>query len=230
MPSTGLHQSVVIDAVVSKVDYQKDTAAFEGIVVSRGDTRITADRAQAAGLDFGSSRWTFDGNVQLSLPPHGTLRSDRAVVQFRDGLVTQATVTGRPAQFEQQRADTGAPLVGHANRIVYHATERAVELSGDAWLSDGRNEITGPLLVYNLREQTVKAASPHGNRAVRITIRRLAPAHGSGRSGAAATLGKAPEPERKTRAARGDGSSRDAPSGADRKLALPARPSISSMR
>ena len=43
--------------------------------------------------------------------------------------------------------------------------------TGDAWLSDGRNEISGEELVYNLRDQRVLAeAQPGSSGRVRITI------------------------------------------------------------
>src|SRR5205823_8973381 len=38
---------------------------------------------------------------------HGNLRSDQAVVEFRDNHIARATVTGKPAEFEQQRTDSG---------------------------------------------------------------------------------------------------------------------------
>jgi lipopolysaccharide transport protein LptA len=38
-----------------------------------------------------------------------------------------------------------------------------VRLSNDAWLSDGHNEISGPELVYNIREQHVQAATRPGS-------------------------------------------------------------------
>ncbi|HTT02078.1 MAG TPA: hypothetical protein VMG11_08295, partial [Steroidobacteraceae bacterium] len=40
-----------------------------------------------------------------------------------------------------------------------------------AWLSDGVNEISGPLLVYNIRAQRVQAATqPGSDQRVHITI------------------------------------------------------------
>ena len=42
-----------------------------------------------------------------------------------------------------------------------------VRLTDDAWLSDGQNEISGPLLVYNIRAQRVQAATAAGHRAAR---------------------------------------------------------------
>ncbi|MGH8150018.1 MAG: lipopolysaccharide transport periplasmic protein LptA [Steroidobacteraceae bacterium] len=167
---SALHQAVIVDAAVSNVDYQTDSAAFQNIVVVQGATRVTAERARAAHLDFKSSQWTFEGNVVMTLEPRGTLRSDQAVVQIRDDRVAQATATGHPAQFEQQRADSRAPLQGHADRIVFDARQDTVSLSGDAWLSNGRNEITGPVLVYSLRDETLTAVSPGRRLGVHITV------------------------------------------------------------
>ena len=60
---------------------------------------------------------------------------------------------------------------GHADEIVYDVNEGTVRLSNDAWLSDGVNEISGPLLVYNIRAQRVQAATqPGSDQRVHITI------------------------------------------------------------
>jgi lipopolysaccharide transport protein LptA len=46
-----------------------------------------------------------------------------------------------------------------------------VRLSKDAWLSDGQNEISGPLLVYDIRAQRIQAAtSPGSDQRVHIII------------------------------------------------------------
>ena len=60
---------------------------------------------------------------------------------------------------------------GHADEIVYDVNEQTVRLSKDAWLSDGQGEMKGPLLVYNIRAQTIKAESVPGDSGrIRITI------------------------------------------------------------
>ena len=64
-----------------------------------------------------------------------------------------ATVSGAPATFEQRRKTELAQ--GRANRIDYDLGRGTVELAGDAWLSDGRNEITGATLVYSTGNQRV---------------------------------------------------------------------------
>ena len=65
---------------------------------------------------------------------------------------------------------------GHADEIVYDVGDGTVRLADDAWLSDGQNEISGPLLVYNIRAQRVQAATqPGSGERVHITIQPNAP-------------------------------------------------------
>ena len=190
-PST-LQQPVIINAADSSVDYQNDTASFKDIVVSQGDTRVTAERARATGLDVASSRWTFEGNVLMTMQPGGTLRSDQAIVQIRDNRVRQTTATGNPAQFEQRRAHSRPALHGHADRIVFDATADTMHLTGDAWLSDGHNEITGPLLIYSLRDERVTALSSGRSRTVHVTIVQPTPTDESATRGSAVKPASAP--------------------------------------
>jgi lipopolysaccharide transport protein LptA len=162
-------QPIIVNAALSRVDYQTGTATFKNILLVQGDTRLTAERAQATGLSFESSTWTFDGNV-LIVQQRGTLRSDRAVVEIHDNQITVATITGHPALFEQQRAQSRGEVHGHADTIVQNASQDTARLSGDAWLSDGSNEVSAPLIVYNFRDETMQALSHDGSRRVHITL------------------------------------------------------------
>jgi len=160
-----------LDAASSEVDYKTNTVMFKDVVISQGDTKVQADRARATGLDFDNSRWTFEGNVRINGEQHGSLRSDQAVVEFRNNQLAKATIDGSPAEFEQKRADSDQMARGHAREIVYDVSAATVRLADDAWLSDGRTEISGPLLVYNIRAQQVQAASkPETDQRVHITI------------------------------------------------------------
>jgi lipopolysaccharide transport protein LptA len=144
---------------------------LKDIIISQGTTTVRADRARATGLDFENSRWTFEGNVRIDAEPRGNLRSDQAVVEFQDKHIAKATVTGKPAEFEQKRADSNQLARGHADEIVYDVNDGTVRLSDGAWLSDGQNEISGPILVYNIHEERVQAAtSPGTDQRVHITI------------------------------------------------------------
>ena len=174
---------ITVDAASSEVDYKTNTVVFSQVVISQGATRVQADHAHASGLNFANSRWTFDGHVRIDAAPRGSLRADQAVVEFKDNRIARATVTGKPAEFEQQRTDSQQIARGHADEIVYDVTEGTVRLSNDAWLSDGQNEISGPLLVYNIRAQHVQAAtSPDTGQRVHIVITPQGVQGGKGKS------------------------------------------------
>jgi lipopolysaccharide transport protein LptA len=155
-------QPITVDAASTEVDYRTNTVVFSEVVISQGATRVQADHAHATGLNFANSRWTFEGKVRIDAEQHGNLRSDQATVDFRNNRIARATITGKPAEFEQKRADSEQMARGHADEIVYDLSDGTVRLSNEAWLSDGQNEISGPLLVYNVRAQRVQAAAAPG--------------------------------------------------------------------
>jgi len=164
---------MIVTAAFSHIDYQTSTATFKDVTVVQGDTRLTAERAQATGLSFNDSRWTFGGNVVINVQPRGTLRSDRAVVQIGDNRITVVTITGHPALFEQQHSNSPGVVHGQADTIVYEANEDTARLTGNAWLSDGHNEISAPVIVYNFPEETMQARSGGGDRSVHIEAQGL---------------------------------------------------------
>jgi lipopolysaccharide transport protein LptA len=143
-------------------DYRAGVLKFDAITITQGQIRITADRAVASGLDFEDSTWNFTGTVRISMP-EAALASETASVRFAGGQVAAATVTGAPATFEQRRKDQLAQ--GRANRIDYDLQRGTVELDGEAWLSDGKTEMTGGKLVYSTANQRVVSRDP-----VTITI------------------------------------------------------------
>lgn len=143
---------IKVEAKASDFDYKNNVLVFDEITISQGEIRIVAKRAEASGLNFEDSRWQFSGAVQITMPD-SAMASDTARVRFAGGEIQSATVTGAPATFEQVRKDQQAH--GRANRIDYDLGRGTVELAGDAWLSDGRNEITGATLVYSTGTQRV---------------------------------------------------------------------------
>jgi lipopolysaccharide transport protein LptA len=162
---------ISLDAASSDVDYRSNRVRFRDVTIKQGETTVSAERAEATGLDFADSRWVFEGRVIIRVPQQGELRSERAVVEFKSNRIDRATITGKPAEFEQQRVDSDLMARGRAGAIEYQVEDGTVRLTEEAWLTDGRNEITGPLLVYDIRAQRVQAATaPGGRERVRITI------------------------------------------------------------
>ncbi len=170
---TTAREPIVVNSVFSNIDYRTNTADFTDIVVSQGDTRLTAQRASATGVDFTNSQWTFSGRVEITLEPRGTVRADQAILQFRDGELTQVTTIGSPASFEQRRTDSRRPAHGHADRIIYDPKQDTVRLDGHAQIADQTDvEVSSPAFVYSIRDEKLQTDSPGEKPRVHGTVTR----------------------------------------------------------
>jgi lipopolysaccharide transport protein LptA len=164
---------ISFDASSMDTDFKTQVMHLRGdVTITYGKMTVKADRALATGGgNFKNSRWTFDGNVRINADPRGNLRSDEAVVEFEDNQLKRATATGNPAEFDQKRADSDVVARGHANQIVYEVGAGTVKLSNDAWITDGRNDTSAPVITYDLREEHVVATtSPGTETRVHVTI------------------------------------------------------------
>ena len=169
-PAKGRAAEIVLDAASSDVDYRSNTLLFRDVVITQGPLRVQAERARATGLDFKDATWTFSGKVRIDVQG-GTLRSDEAVVNFVGNQLARATVRGKPAQFEQS-LKSGGKAQGRAGSLLYETRSGTVTLREGAWLSDGRSEIRGQQLVYDIAAQRVQAGKATGSdERVRIVIR-----------------------------------------------------------
>jgi lipopolysaccharide transport protein LptA len=165
-----------LEAASSDFDYKNNALLFRRVKITQGEMQVTAQEASASGLNFENSQWLLQGQVQI-LVPDGKLESATAQVTFRDNEIVRAVIKGTPATFQQQLKDKGALAQGKGNTIEYDVQASTVHLTGDAWLSDGRNEIRGNTLIYDIGRQRVVAnpdeQDPGG---VHITINPQAPA------------------------------------------------------
>lgn len=164
---------IVVDA--KSVEINRDNSTLlRDVAIRQCENRIDAAEARSTGgIAFENSRWTFSGKVRINASG-GNLASDKAVVEFRNNLISEAVVTGTPAEFEQQR-DDGSTARGHANTISYEALGGRISLRENAWLSDGCNEITAQQFVYNITLQRVEGQShtnttQTGDGRIRFTI------------------------------------------------------------
>jgi len=173
-PAPCVNQEIVLDAKPLEMDYRKNNAVLRDVVITQCGMRIQADEARiSGGLDFENSHWTISGDVRIT-SEGGSLSSDKAVVAFRNKLISAATITGSPAQFEQQRAD-GTTARGHANTIDYETASGTVSFNTNAFLSYGRSEVTGQQFAYNIRTQSLqqgqaKPGTRSGDGRVRFVI------------------------------------------------------------
>ena len=172
-PAPCANQEIVLEAKPLEMDYRNNSAVLRDVTITQCDVRIQAAEANIkGGLNFEDSKWTISGDVRITAAG-GSLNSDKAIVSFRNKLISAATITGAPAKFEQKR-DDGTTARGHANTIDYETTSGIVSFNTNAFLSYGPNEITGQQLVYNIRTQSVQGQARSGARTgdgrVRIVI------------------------------------------------------------
>lgn len=164
-----------LEAASSDFDYRNNTLLFRRVKITQGPLTVEAQSASATGLEFVNSQWTLTGDVRITMPD-GKLASDSATVSFKDNQIVHAEVRGGPAVFQQRLEKSGELAQGRARSIEYDVRNGTVQLVGDAWLSDGQNEIRGNKLVYDIGRQRVAAnpgeTEPGG---VRITINPKAP-------------------------------------------------------
>lgn len=170
---------IVIDARSSEGDIRNNRIVMHDVTISQGDLRIRADKASVVGgLNYQNSKWTISGSVRINAQG-GNLTSDEAVVTFTNNLITRATITGAPAEFEGQREGVAEPTRGRARTIDYETTTGNVSLKDQAWLLDGCNELRAEQLVYNIISQRVQAqsvaATTGSDGRVRITIQPQSP-------------------------------------------------------
>lgn len=166
-------QDIVLDASSTQIDYGANRLTFADVTVTQGDMRIRADRAVANGTDrkFEDSNWEFSGNVRINFET-GTLLANKASVRFVANRVVLTSAVGTPAEFEQKLANMPRPVRGHASNIDYDVVAQTIRLRDDAWMFDGRNEMTSPALVYDIRAQRAQNETPPGTSGrVHITIR-----------------------------------------------------------
>jgi len=169
-PASDTQLPISLDAQSSDLDYRNNIIVFRKVKITQGKMSVEADQAQANGVNFDNSRWNFRGKVRISVD-QGLLTSDEAEITFSNKVLTKAVISGTPAEFEQPREKTGQIARGRANLIIYDVQQGTVNLSKEAWLSDGQNEIRGESLKYSVRDQRVVAdAAEQGSQRVRITI------------------------------------------------------------
>jgi lipopolysaccharide transport protein LptA len=169
-PATGRDQPIDLTAASSDFDYKNNTVVFRKVKITQGDMQVEAEAANATGLNFDNAEWRLDGRVRIRVPD-GKLAADNARVNFRENVITRAVVNGSPATFEQRLEDSKQLAQGQAGSIEYDVSRNTVRLHGNAWLTDGQNEIRGNTLIYDIGAQRVVAnpdeRDPDG---VRITI------------------------------------------------------------
>jgi lipopolysaccharide transport protein LptA len=163
-------QVLQVDADDGEFDLREAEQHLRGNVrISQGAMSIVAQEAVGKGESTDNSRWTFSRDVHLQTRD-ADLRSNTATAAFLNGQLTEATVKGSPAEFEQRGVSADKRIRGRAGQIDYDITKGIVKLQDDVWFTYGSNEFRGDVVVYNVRDEKV-VVNPAGQSNGRVNIR-----------------------------------------------------------
>ncbi len=156
---------IELDATWSELDRRNNRLVFRNLHITQGSLAISADEATADPADFEDSTWVFTGNVQIE---NAGLQAwcDKAEMTFSNNALLRTTLRGQPARFVQPRAG-GSSTEGRGDLLEYDLGARSIQMTGNALLSDGSNEITGSNIAYDLGREVV-TASNNGTGQVRM--------------------------------------------------------------
>ena len=169
-----LRLPISLDAESTYYDGKLSMIMFRQLKLSQGSIGVVADLGQASELDFEASTWQFSGNVRIDVEG-GVIECDAADLQFKDHVLTLATIKGQPATFEMQRPDSEQITYAEAELLRYNLENGVIEFSGNAKIAEGGNEIASNTLVYDILERRINAQST-GENGDRVKITYTPPA------------------------------------------------------
>lgn len=158
---------IELDAAYSELDRRNNRLVFKDLHITQGSLVISADEATADPADFEDSTWIFTGNVEIQ---NAGLKAwcDKAEMSFSNNTLIRTTLRGKPARFTQPRPG-GDSTEGRGELLEYDLKARTIQMTSNALLSDGTNEITGSTITYDLGREVVKASN-NGAGQVRMKI------------------------------------------------------------
>jgi len=113
-------------------------------------------RADSAQLDENKNLVVYHGSVRMD---QGTMRvtADTMTIELKDQLVVRITAEGDRAHYQQQLKPDESMVYADAKTIVYFTQDERVQLTGNAYLTQNKNEFTGDLIKYDIRAGKVDA-------------------------------------------------------------------------
>jgi hypothetical protein len=108
---------IVVEAKPVEINYRDNSTVLrDPLTIRQCDNRIEAAEARSTGgIAFENSRWDVLSARCASGPALANLSSDKAVVEFRNNLISEAVVTGTPPS-SSSSATTAAPRAGTPTR------------------------------------------------------------------------------------------------------------------
>jgi len=149
---------IKLSADSSDFNYNTRSLVFKGLKIKQGNLAIEADLAETNELDFADGLWTFSGKVKIKTET-AILYCDDASIHFTNHELSRAELLGSPARFEQAIDELGQANSGEANRMIYQTATGILELHTNARFIDGKNEISGDQITYDVLRQNLSAGS-----------------------------------------------------------------------
>jgi lipopolysaccharide transport protein LptA len=166
---TDLRLPISLDANSTDYDGKNSMLMFRGLRLTQGNIGIEADEGRASKLDFQDSVWHFTGNVIIDVE-NGHIECESADLQFINHQLKFATIVGTPATFVMRRPGSDEVTYAEAGVLRYDLDAGVIEFSEKAIITEGGNQISSSLLVYNIKEQRISAQSTgDGDGRVKIT-------------------------------------------------------------
>lgn len=166
---TDLRLPISLDANSTDYDGKNSMLLFRGLRLTQGNIGIEADEGRASKLDFQDSVWRFTGNVIIDVE-NGHIECESADLQFINHQLKFATIAGTPATFVMRRPGSDEVTYAEAGVLRYDLDAGVIEFSEKAIITEGGNQISSSLLVYNIKEQRISAQSTgDGDSRVKIT-------------------------------------------------------------
>jgi lipopolysaccharide transport protein LptA len=147
-----------IDANNTTFDGKNSMIIFNGLRLTQGTVSIQADEGRATRMELEDSTWQFSGNVIINIGA-GRIECDSADLFFDDFRLQRAVVKGSPAIYNLRRAGSDDVTHGEAGRLRYDVDAGIIEFTEQATITEGGNQISSNMLVYNIAEQRIKADS-----------------------------------------------------------------------
>jgi lipopolysaccharide export system protein LptA len=114
--------------------------------------------SDSAELDQNKNLAIYHGSVKMEQGTM-TVTGDTMTVVLQDQLVVRIIAEGNRAHYQQQVKPDESMVFADAKKIVYFTQEERVELTGNAYLTQDKNEFTGELIKYDVNEGKVDASA-----------------------------------------------------------------------
>ncbi len=124
----------------------------------------TAEKSSTMPIDVVADKGSYDqqagfaiyeGNVKITQGV-ATIWADKVTVILKNNTAERIEADGKPTKFDYRGEKQ--PIKGSASHVVYEVLSKTVELSGNAVITQGKDNIKGSRLSYNLDKEVIEGS------------------------------------------------------------------------